>query len=57
MSRASGGENERIKIIHPKWAIDEYARIFRSCTWLNPPHPPTIMDRSPRVIKMLELVG
>lgn len=25
------GENGRINIIHPRCAIDEYARIFRSC--------------------------
>lgn len=36
-----------IAIIHPIWAIDEYARIFRSWVWLSPPQPPIIIDRSP----------
>ena len=26
------------------WAIDEYARIFRSCVWLRPPQPPARTD-------------
>lgn len=34
-------------IIQPKWAIDEYAKIFRNCVWLRPPQPPTIIDRMP----------
>lgn len=25
------GENCRTRIIQPRWAIDEYARILRSC--------------------------
>lgn len=25
------GENCNTKIIHPRWAIEEYARIFRNC--------------------------
>lgn len=30
--------------IHPKWAIDEYARTLRSWVWLRPPHPPTRVE-------------
>lgn len=26
------------------WAIEEYARIFRSWVWLSPPHPPIMID-------------
>lgn len=29
------------------WAIDEYARIFRSWVWLSPPQPPSMIDRIP----------
>lgn len=36
-----------IAIIHPIWAIDEYAMIFRSWVWLSPPHPPNMTDRVP----------
>lgn len=36
-----------IAIIHPIWATDEYARIFRSWVWLSPPQPPSIIDRAP----------
>jgi len=37
-------------IIHPMCAIEEYARIFRSCVWFSPPHPPTRADITPSVI-------
>lgn len=33
-----------IAAIHPIWAIEEYARIFRSCVWFSPPHPPIRTD-------------
>lgn len=33
-----------IAAIQPMWAIEEYARIFRSCVWLSPPQPPTSTD-------------
>lgn len=33
--------------IQPMWAIDEYARIFRSWVWFRPPHPPIMMERRP----------
>lgn len=36
-----------IVIIHPIWATDEYARIFRNWVWLSPPQPPSIIDRVP----------
>ncbi|MDG2555485.1 hypothetical protein P7M41_26175, partial [Vibrio parahaemolyticus] len=45
--RVREGENWRIKIIQPKWAVDEYARIFRSCVWLSPPQPPTRVEVMP----------
>ena len=32
------------------WAIDEYAKIFRSCVWFRPPQPPIKIDKTPRVI-------
>lgn len=25
---------------HPRWAMDEKARTFRSCVWFRPIHPP-----------------
>lgn len=33
-----------INIIHPRCAMEEYAKIFRSCVWFNPPHPPTSVE-------------
>lgn len=30
VSRVREGENCRTRIIHPRWAMDEYAKIFRS---------------------------
>lgn len=30
--------------IQPMWAIEEYARIFRSWVWFSPPQPPTSTD-------------
>lgn len=46
----SEGANCRISIIHPKWAIEEYARILRSWVWLRPPHPPTRVDIRARAV-------
>lgn len=37
-------------VIHPMWAIDEYAKIFRSCVWFNPPHPPKRVEVMLRII-------
>lgn len=51
------GENWRTKIIQPRWAIDEYARIFRSCVWLRPPQPPISVEVSPRKIRRFGLAG
>lgn len=33
-----------IAVTQPMLAIEEYAKIFRSCVWLNPPHPPIRTD-------------
>lgn len=44
-----------IVTIHPRWAIEEYARIFRSCVWLSPPHPPRTIEAIPKVIRMFGL--
>lgn len=46
------GANVRIVAIQPRWAIDEYAMIFRVCVWLRPPHPPTSVDRMPIVSRV-----
>lgn len=53
----SEGENCRTRIIQPRCAIEEYARIFRSCVWFRPPHPPTKVDARPSIIRMTEFVG
>lgn len=55
--RVREGENCRIKIIQPRCAIEEYARILRSWVWFRPPHPPTIVDVIPRAMRRGELVG
>ena len=34
-------------MIHPRWAIEEYASSFRMCVWFSPPHPPRVADKSP----------
>ena len=31
-------------VIHPRCLIEEYASIFRTLTWFNPPHPPIRTD-------------
>lgn len=31
--------------IHPRWEIDEKARIFRVCVWFSPIHPPRAAER------------
>lgn len=46
----------RMAVIHPMWAIDEYAIIFRSWVWLRPPQPPTKMDRMAMVINISRLM-
>lgn len=57
VSRAREGMNWVTSIIHPRWAMDEYAKIFRSWVWFSPPHPPTKVDVSPRKIKKSALFG
>lgn len=57
VSRVREGENCRIRIIQPRCAMEEYARIFRSWVWFRPPQPPTSVERIPRVIRRGELVG
>lgn len=32
--------------IHPKWEMEEKARIFRTCVWFNPIHPPRAAERT-----------
>lgn len=33
-----------IMVIHPRWAIDEKARILRVCVWFSPIHPPSAAE-------------
>lgn len=47
MNSVSFGDKVRIVVIHPRWAIDEKAIIFRNCVWFNPPHPPRKVDVNP----------
>lgn len=56
LSRVRVGLNVMIAIIHPIWAMDEYARIFRSWVWLRPPQPPSKMDRIAMIIITGELM-
>lgn len=51
------GENCRTRIIQPRWAIDEYARILRSCVWFSPPQPPMRVDAMPRIIRSVGFEG
>lgn len=44
----------RIAVIHPMWAIDEYAMIFRVWVWLSPPQAPTKTDE---IARMMVIVG
>lgn len=39
-----------IVAIHPRWEIEEYAMIFRSCVWFSPPRPPIITDSVPIIV-------
>jgi len=45
------GLNWRTKIIQPRWAMEEYARILRNWVWLSPPHPPTTVEVRPKKIR------
>lgn len=40
-----------IKIIQPRWAIEEYAKILRNWVWFRPPHPPISVDESASVVR------
>lgn len=44
-----------IAVIQPMWAIEEYARIFRSCVWFSPPQPPIRTDRMDMVSRISRL--
>lgn len=55
--RVREGENCKTKIIHPRWAIEEYAKIFRSWVWFKPPQPPTRVERRPKISKSSQLAG
>lgn len=58
MSRFSSvrfGLYGRIASIHPMWAIDEYAMIFRVCVWFSPPHAPVKIDVIARIDVMVGL--
>lgn len=41
------GDRVRIVVIHPRWAIEDDAMIFRSWVWFSPYHPPVRADVSP----------
>lgn len=43
-------------VIQPMWAIEEYARIFRSWVWFNPPHPPKTTDNMDIESKISRLI-
>lgn len=53
--RAMVGLIKIMMTIHPMWAIDEYARIFRRCVWFSPPQPPRNVDKMAKVIRIFML--
>lgn len=55
-SIVSVGLYTKMAAIHPIWAIDEYAIIFRSWVWLRPPQPPTRIDSTAIVSRMFRLI-
>lgn len=55
--RVRVGENCSTRIIQPRWAIEEYARILRSCVWLSPPQPPMRVDVRPSRIRAVGFDG
>lgn len=57
VKRVREGENCKTRIIQPRCAVDEYARILRSCVWLRPPHPPTRVDVKPSKIRVVGFEG
>lgn len=50
-------ENCRTRIIHPRCAMDEYARILRSWVWFRPPHPPIRVEMRARRINKFWFAG
>lgn len=38
-------------VIHPRWEMEEKAKIFRICVWFSPIHPPIAADRIARVVR------
>ena len=52
LNRVRAGEIVIITTIHPRWAIEEKAIIFRSWVWFRPPSPPIIVDVIPRAMVM-----
>lgn len=51
------GENWTTRTIHPRCAIEEYAKIFRSCVWFKPPQPPIRVDARPSIMSIVGLAG
>lgn len=52
-----GGENCNTRIIQPRCAVEEYARIFRSCVWFSPPQPPIRVEERPSRIRVVGFEG
>lgn len=42
-------------VIHPKWEMDEKARIFRIWVWFKPIHPPRAAEEIARVVSRVLL--
>lgn len=42
-------------VIHPRWEMDEKARIFRSWVWFNPIQPPRAAERMASVASRVGL--
>lgn len=40
---------------HPRWAMDEKAKIFRSCVWFRPIHPPMVTEAMARMVSNVGL--
>lgn len=49
--RVREGENWMMINIQPRCAMEEYARILRSCVWFRPPHPPISVEAIPIKIR------
>ena len=57
MAIAAFSEYAEVVTIQPIFPIEEKARIFRTCVWFSPPHPPTITDSKPMAIIRLGLIS